>query len=91
MLRTFFDPVRHGVARDAEGPGKPPQARSLLVGSKDLLAPFVGVAVWLGVLAGVPGAILAQEALLFVRGHSVSNDVFAAAMAARNLNSNHGR
>jgi hypothetical protein len=60
----LFEPARHGVGRDAEGARKPAQAGPLLVGAQDLPALFVGVAVGLGILAGVLGAILAQKRCL---------------------------
>ena len=85
----FFEPAADRVAGDAEGPGQAAQTTALLIGAQDLFALFFGVAIGLWLLAAAPLAVLAQVALLPIFCQAVLDDLFATAVVALDMLSDH--
>ncbi len=75
---TFFDPANDRGGRDTEGALEPPEARSLLVGAKDLFLTLLGVAVGRRILTALTSACVAQILLLAViGGEAVFDEIWA--------------
>src|SRR5512142_2119432 len=73
----FFDPTRHGGARDAERPGQATQAASFLIGVQDLLAASLWIGMGSGVLATLPSARAAAIELFAIGGMPVAYESLA--------------
>src|SRR3954469_6811189 len=87
--RLFFQPARHGVARDTKGAAQTAQAGAFLIGAQNQLALFFGVAVRTRIGGRAPPAVAAQVTLAAVGGRAVAHDRCALTMRTGNQQSDH--
>jgi hypothetical protein len=79
---TFFEPARHGVARDAKDAREAAQGSAFVVGSEDLLLTSRTVSCALGILDEAASAGSAAVTLLAFGGVSMPDGTAAVTMSA---------